>query len=564
MATQIVEIPIHNIEADIDNESNKSISTDFEGFLSNEFGDYFAQDNIQNTSTTANVPDTLPPSNFIHRQDSNDSISSTSSFYGIDYDDYQQNLLYNDDFDSDFTSPFSTIDLSASPSMEDLSRNFNSLAKPNDEEVDLHRRGQKNEKVENPEEESSESSSSGSDSESVSDPETIKRELEKEGNLEGHSNDDPDATVKEEDDEEYRPVKKRIVGVNKNESFSSISSYSSGASGSDSEDPDEFEYEDDDEDHTARANYEPLTKKYKQPVSLRADNLKIGSWSLQELSSEISDDGIPTDITLDIKILFGRRKIKYEMCRPAKTAKAKTTLVIDFPFASISGLEFKHAEQIIVFQIADPPLFTRKEKGKCGRVDDFTNGNASTYQRHHIYVQSQVHFNEYMERLLSCDRRLRQLAKVGLSPVETTFPNPEIRSSTQVYCDWDKENKATKHCEECKSNYCDVCDDVLHRHSTHRLHNRIPVQVIVRPPPVPKPPKKVTTKKRKKMNNDRCRCGTGATKGTLGEPCTGNRCPCFSNGKSCVNCGCKNCSNPIRKSKPNGSSKLTSQEAIRV
>jgi len=270
------------------------------------------------------------------------------------------------------------------------------------------------------------------------------------------------------------------------------------------------------------------------------------------------------DVSLDIKILFGRRKIKYEMCTPHKTAKAKTTLVIDFPFSSISGIEFKTAEQIIVFQLSETPTFTKKEKGKCGRVDDFTNGNASLYQRHHIYVLSSSHFTEYMERLLSCDRRLRQLAKVGLSPVETTFPNPEIKSSTQVFCDWDKENKASKHCEECKSNYCDVCDDVLHRHSSHRFHNRIPVQVIVRPPPAPKPAKKTAPKKRKKMNNDRCRCGTGATKGTLGEPCTGNRCPCFSNGKSCVNCGCKNCSNPIKKSKPGAANRVSSLEVIRV
>ena len=51
-------------------------------------------------------------------------------------------------------------------------------------------------------------------------------------------------------------------------------------------------------------------------------------------------------------------------------------------------------------------------------------------------------------------------------------------------------------------------------------------------------------KKRKK--NDRCRCGTGATKGTLGDPCTGQRCPCYSSGKGCDNCGCKNCANPLK------------------
>jgi len=80
MATQIVEIPINNIETEIDgNESNRSITTDFEGFLNNDFGDYFTQDNVQPTSTNANVADPLP-SHLVHRQDSNDSISSTGSF----------------------------------------------------------------------------------------------------------------------------------------------------------------------------------------------------------------------------------------------------------------------------------------------------------------------------------------------------------------------------------------------------------------------------------------------------------------------------------------------------
>jgi len=572
MATQIVEIPVSSIEDanlisnDGKGSSTRKFSIDLDGFLNNDFTEFLGQETVPPAQNSA--PQSLS-SQLIRRQDSNESVSSNSSFYSIDYDDYQQSLLYNDDIESEFMSPLSGVSFPESPSMEDLSKNFNNLAKPNDDEVGSFRRSQKREKVENNEEESSESSSeSNSDSDgSVSDPATLKRELELEESqplLEDEEGvkDEPDQ-IRDDDDEEYRPVKKRIIGLaKKNDSFSSISSYSSGEA-SDSEDLDDFEYEDDDDEVGKRGNYEPITKRYKQPLSSRADDLKIGNWSLKDFSADVSDDGLARDVTFDIKILFGRRKIKYEICKPSKSAKSKTTLVIDFPFSQIAGLEFRNNEQTIVFQLSDPPTFSKKEKGKCGKVDDFTSGNASTYQRHHIFVQSLSNFAEYTDRLLSCDRRLRQLAKVGLSPVESTFSKNRGSSGTLPICDWDKENKASKHCGECKSNYCDVCDDVIHRHTTHKDHNRTPVTLIVRPQPAPKP-KKTAIKKRKKMNNDRCRCGTGATKGTLGEPCTGNRCPCFSNGKSCVNCGCKNCSNPIRKSKPPGSSKLGAQEAVRV
>jgi len=553
MATQIVEIPIQNIE-------------DFDGLLTNNFDDIFNNDafssglgNNSNTNVQNEESISSPLPNLIRKSNSNDSISSASSFFGLDMDDYQQNLLYNDDVDSDFMSPL----FPQSPSMDELSTNFTSLAaRHSDEEASHISRGQKNEKVENNEEESTSESSADSSSESEESNSEENRVTAKKSPIsfadqqqQGlHQDEDSHDATLNDDDDEYRPVKKRFVGPNKNDSFSSVSSYSSGASDSEGED---LEYEDDDEFEGSK-NYEPITKKYKQPVSLRADDLRIGGWSLQNFSQH------GEDVSLDIKILFGRRKIKYEICRPNKVAKTKTTLVIDFPFSSISGLEFKTKEQVIVFQLAELPTFTRKEKGKCAKVEDFTNGNASTYQRHHIHVLSGNAFTEYMERLLSCDRRLRQLAKVGLSPIESTFPATEGRVANIPMCDWDKENKATKYCEECTSNFCDVCDDVLHRHATHRLHNRLPVQIIVKPPPQPPKPKKAPIKKRKKMNSDRCRCGTGATKGTLGEPCTGNRCPCFSNGKSCVNCGCKNCANPIKKTKAASSARVSQEASYKV
>eukprot|EP01115_Flamella_aegyptia_P006381 TRINITY_DN2677_c0_g1_i1.p4 TRINITY_DN2677_c0_g1~~TRINITY_DN2677_c0_g1_i1.p4 ORF type:complete len:50 (-),score=12.07 TRINITY_DN2677_c0_g1_i1:24-173(-) len=35
-------------------------------------------------------------------------------------------------------------------------------------------------------------------------------------------------------------------------------------------------------------------------------------------------------------------------------------------------------------------------------------------------------------------------------------------------------------------------------------------------------------------------------KGALGDPCAGSRCPCYSSGKGCSDCGCRNCKNPAK------------------
>jgi len=438
---------------------------------------------------------------------------ATSTFYG--FDDFNSGLfLEEDDYLSPYGNGFSPFP--ESPSVEDLRSKLGNLQKPS-------MSGQKQEKEED-EEDSSLSSSSDDEEEEFSkkeEPEGSQEELLQ------------------------RPIKKTRLGVQRNESCSSISSYSSGAS-SDEENEheqdieDDFdEYDDEEEDEGAKKKSVPFVpRKYKQPASLRADDLSIGNWSLKKLKE--SDP----DLYLDVKILFGRRKIKYEINYPQKNSKYRNTLSMDFPFTFVAALEFKSSEKKVIFQLCERPTFSKKEKGKCNRCQDFTEGSASTYQRHHLIMENSVDYNEFMDSLLNSDRKLRQLAKLGLSPIETTFPNDSQYTGIPP-CDWDKDNKATKHCEDCKANYCDVCDDVLHRHETQKTHRRIPVQVYVRP--VPPKPKKAGTKKRKKMNSDRCRCGTGATKGTLGEPCTGNRCPCFSNGKSCVNCGCKGCANPIKR-----------------
>jgi len=272
-------------------------------------------------------------------------------------------------------------------------------------------------------------------------------------------------------------------------------------------------------------------KKYRQPASLRAVNLNIGPWKLTDPLKPATG---AEQFSLEVKFLFGRRKIKYDFFQPS----SKKSLILDFEFSQISALTFKPDERVLIFQITEVPSFSSKERGKCNKVPDFTQGNASRYSTHIIELAPNVNYEDQFEKLLQSDRRLKQLAELPPPAIDSTFSNvDEMSIVPSVVCDWDKENSAVVYCGECNANYCEDCDDVLHRHATRKTHKRIPVSN------GSAKPKKC--KKRKK--NDRCRCGTGATKGTLGDPCTGNRCPCYSNGKSCSNCGCKNCNNPYKK-----------------
>ncbi len=64
-------------------------------------------------------------------------------------------------------------------------------------------------------------------------------------------------------------------------------------------------------------------------------------------------------------------------------------------------------------------LFQRKKKGdrreqrilqmvtRYHETQYLFLGNASPFQKHHIFVDSDSAFGEFQERLLSCDRRLR-------------------------------------------------------------------------------------------------------------------------------------------------------------
>jgi hypothetical protein len=521
MTTKIVEIPVPKEQ---ENGSQARPSVDVNTFLSSNFSFLNNED--------AQALNSMPSQAQIYRQSSASSLNSldSASSWNLDEDFNSCVFLDNDDeFPSPFNSQIETFP--ESPSVEDLRNQLGNMRRPS-------LTGHKQEKEEDNEEESySEHSSLSSDDEL--------EEILKKGSV------DDEYVPNNFNLDGLRAIKKTRLGVQKNDSFSSISSYSSEASSSEDNDDNEDDSEDFDEEDTllehespsnsARKRVQANPKKYIQPTSLRADNLTIGAWSLQQLEE------VEGEVTFDIKILFGRKKIKYELARPQRGPKHRLILAMDFPFNFISGLEFKAPERTIIFQLSERPSFTKKEKGRSTRTTDWTGGQASVAQRHHIVVNDTLGFTEYMERLLSADRRLRQLAKVGIpnSP-ERGFP---VESTRYVPggvppCDWDKEVNATKHCEDCNQNFCDVCDDVLHRHEVQKTHRRIPVQLIMKPAPKPR---KLSNKKRKKMNPDRCRCGTGATKGTLGEPCTGNRCPCFSNGKSCVNCGCKGCANPVKR-----------------
>lgn len=492
MSSKIVEIPIVSSDSGDGNSRKQSTVFDSFDFLNNE---------------EAHYANSIPSIHMINRIDSNQSISS------FDSEEFSSSFfLSEDDILPNFSSVFSFPE---STSVEDLSNKLGNLPKPS-------MSGHKQEKEEDDEEDTGESSVDVSEEESE---ELLKKEKY-------NGNNDFNRDDIQRDQFQSRPIKKKKFGINHEDSFSSISSYSSGDSSSDEsglEDEDD-NFEDDEEDNSInKKNSSFLAKKYKQPILLRADNLTIGNWSLNKLDAS-------NEVTLDVKILFGRRKVKYEIKMPQKRMKYKTVLAIDFPFSYISGLELNPKDKCFSIQLGERPTFSKKDKSKSIRISDFTEGAASNYQRHHIQVNDMENFSYFTESFLECDRKLRKLSKLGLTPKETTFQSEETYQTEIIPpCDWDKDNKATKHCENCKNNYCDVCDDVLHRHESQKSHNRIQIQLVVRP----KSKKLSSLKKRKKMNNDRCRCGTGATKGTLGEPCTGNRCPCFSNGKSCLNCGCK-------------------------
>ena len=143
-------------------------------------------------------------------------------------------------------------------------------------------------------------------------------------------------------------------------------------------------------------------------------------------------------------------------------------------------------------------------------------------------------FEECIDRIQNCDKRMKQIYGKGLSNSETPFSSctshfpierpikfplaiidklAGIAPNSSVTCEWDNSNPASVRCLQCQANYCPICDEVLHRHHEKRTHERVPIES----PPSPKSSKK--NKKRKK--NEKCRCGTGATKGTLGDPCTG-------------------------------------------
>eukprot|EP01119_Soliformovum_irregulare_P014038 TRINITY_DN3797_c0_g1_i1.p1 TRINITY_DN3797_c0_g1~~TRINITY_DN3797_c0_g1_i1.p1 ORF type:complete len:448 (-),score=76.47 TRINITY_DN3797_c0_g1_i1:233-1576(-) len=249
-----------------------------------------------------------------------------------------------------------------------------------------------------------------------------------------------------------------------------------------------------------------LARKYNQPSSVTCSRITVGFWTAD---------------SVELKFLFGRRKIKYEMRNNSK----EVNMVVEFDFSQISGLEVDTKKKTMTIELSKPPHFSARENGKWVKVSDFTQGNVTLYRRHKIEVESGS-FRSHIARFFDCEAGIAQLAEIPLSNSgqEPTF-------LAECVCDWDRENVATIHCDACDSNYCDECDEILHRHPDKKPHKRTPYGESLK-------------KKTKRKKKDRCRCGTGATKGTLGEPCTGNRCPCFGEGRKCSSCGCKNCHNP--------------------
>jgi len=199
-------------------------------------------------------------------------------------------------------------------------------------------------------------------------------------------------------------------------------------------------------------------------------------------------------------------------------------MMIDFDFSQIGCLKVDCEKKLLKIELSSLPNFIEKVSGRWIKATDFTHGNASLYRQHKITVPPAL-FDKHILRLLQYDSQLKALTEASSI---TASPGPTFKPNL---CDWDRENSATVHCDDCGANYCDDCDEILHRHPEKKTHKRVTFSSAV----------KKSAKRKKKA---RCRCGTGATKGTLGNPCTGNRCPCFSEGRKCTSCGCKHCNNP--------------------
>jgi len=188
---------------------------------------------------------------------------------------------------------------------------------------------------------------------------------------------------------------------------------------------------DHDESHD---EHSAVQKKYRQPAALRAVNLTIGPWKLTDPTKTQSAD----QFSLEVKFLFGRRKIKYDFFQ----CSSKKSLILDFEFAQVSALKFKPQERALIFQISEPPCFSSKERGKCNKVPDFTQGNASRFQTHIIELAPNVNYEEQFEKLLLSDRRLKQLSEIALPAIDSTFSNVDESSLVPTtVCDWDREKQ---------------------------------------------------------------------------------------------------------------------------
>lgn len=257
-----------------------------------------------------------------------------------------------------------------------------------------------------------------------------------------------------------------------------------------------------------------------------ASKLLIGAWLLKGANPNATTDAEKSLFNIEVSLTPSR--LKYEITQPG------ASLMIDYEISCISGISFKSDNVIsMAVELSEPPSFSAKEEGKWIKVLDFTQGNATHYKRHTLDFYTTV--QPFINHLLEQDSHIKELMEQGLS---SDTADQSFASVPTMMCDWDKENLAILHCVECGTqNFCAECDEVLHRHPEKRTHRRIPAHQLSHASSGRK-------RKNKKKKSERCRCGTGATKQTLGFPCTGNRCPCYSEGKGCSSCGCKGCKNP--------------------
>jgi hypothetical protein len=264
--------------------------------------------------------------------------------------------------------------------------------------------------------------------------------------------------------------------------------------------------------------------------------LQIGSYRAAGMKPVC---GMKGPFNVELRVQTGRQKLQYQI-EDLPAGKYR----IDIRFETIcrlsvgtttiqpKGKEKEPGVPLLELELTEPPVFWTEKLGcKFQKSEDFTGGQATHHRLHTLLFHSKPETVYQIVSTLLADAPHIQESTEPLS--DSTF-TPDV-----PICANDETNVALVRCEDCKENYCRECDDVLHRNSKKKNHIRRPL---------------TGPDSKKRKNVGKCRCGSGAIK-DIANVCITKRCPCFSDGYGCINCGCKSCKNPNGARKEKNASK---------